>query len=157
MRCRVDERRHDRATAHHRARDGVAHRGAHGGAPPATTTPAGLPTTAVPPATPAPTPAPSTAPSTSMAPTTAPSTTVAVLSSLTLRPDGLGTARFGADPEQVISYVAAILGRPTEDSDWVDETTAFPECPGDEIRSCAGTTSVWCSATSHPPVRVADT
>lgn len=107
--------------------------------PPATTTPAGLPTTAVPPATPVPTPAPTTAPSTTappttVAPTSAPPTTLAVLSSLTLLPDGLGTARFGADPEQVISYVAAILGRPTEDSDWVDETTAFPDCPGDEIR-----------------------
>jgi hypothetical protein len=46
--------------------------------------------------------------------------------------DGLGDARFGADAQDVIDYVVAILGAPTKDSDWV-EAIQFT-CPGSRVR-----------------------
>ena len=53
--------------------------------------------------------------------TTSTSTTaVPRAAALVLRDDGLGDARFGAEPESVISYVTSIIGRPTADSGWAD-------------------------------------
>jgi hypothetical protein len=51
-----------------------------------------------------------------------------------LRPDGLGDALFGTDPDQVIAYVSANLGKPTADSGWADPFSAFGVCPGTEVR-----------------------
>jgi hypothetical protein len=74
--------------------------------------------------------------STSTTSTTSSTTTTSVpkAAKLTLQPDGLGDALFGADPEQVISYVTAVIGAPTDDSGWIDEATSFPACPGTELR-----------------------
>ena len=73
------------------------------------------------------------------APTTQPliPTTVAVstttepiaLQELILTGDGLGSAQFGADPDQVIEYVTSILGSDTGDTGWVDPFT-FAACEG---------------------------
>ena len=73
------------------------------------------------------------------APTTQPPipTTVAVstttepiaLQELILTGDGLGSAQFGADPDQVIEYVTSILGSNTADTGWVDPFT-FAACEG---------------------------
>lgn len=52
---------------------------------------------------------------------------------LTLRVDGLGSARFGAAPEGVIDYVTSILGGNTGDTGWVDPFT-FAACEGDVAR-----------------------
>ena len=46
---------------------------------------------------------------------------------LLLRGDGLGSARFGADPDGVIDYVTSILGGNTGDTGWVDPFT-FADC-----------------------------
>jgi hypothetical protein len=46
----------------------------------------------------------------------------------------LGDALFGADPTQVVSYVTSVLGEPTSDSDWVNSTSEFANCPGEELR-----------------------
>ena len=46
---------------------------------------------------------------------------------LLLRGDGLGSARFGAEPEGVIDYVTSILGGNTADTGWVDPFT-FADC-----------------------------
>jgi hypothetical protein len=73
------------------------------------------------------------------APTTQPPipTTIAVstttepiaLQELILTGDGLGSAQFGADPDQVIEYVTSILGSNTADTGWVDPFT-FAACEG---------------------------
>jgi hypothetical protein len=39
---------------------------------------------------------------------------------LILRPNGLGDAAFGADPDGVIAYVSSIIGPATVDSGWID-------------------------------------
>jgi hypothetical protein len=51
------------------------------------------------------------------------------LQELILTGDGLGSAQFGADPEQVIEYVTSILGSNTADTGWVDPFT-FAACEG---------------------------
>jgi hypothetical protein len=51
------------------------------------------------------------------------------LQELVLTGDGLGSAQFGADPDQVIEYVTSILGSPTDDTGWVDPFT-FAACEG---------------------------
>ncbi len=102
--------------------------------PPSTTPPTTpAPTTTVPPATVPPTTA---AAATTASPTTtaAPTTTVPRGAALVLRDTGLGDAVFGADPDEVIAYVRAILGAPTADSGWADPTTTFGVCPGTEVR-----------------------
>jgi hypothetical protein len=81
----------------------------------------------------------STAPvSTSSTTTTGPSTTTTTEApagaELTLRPDGLGTALFGANPDSVVTYVRSILGPPSNDSDWVDPASLGAPCPGTEVR-----------------------
>ena len=52
---------------------------------------------------------------------------------LVLTSDGLGGARFGTEPNEVVSYVSSILGSPTEDSDWVSPEAL--SCPGSTVRS----------------------
>lgn len=52
---------------------------------------------------------------------------------LLLRPEGLGSAVFGADPQGVIDYVTSILGGNTADTGWVDPFT-FADCRGDQVR-----------------------
>jgi hypothetical protein len=51
------------------------------------------------------------------------------LQELILTGDGLGSAQFGADPDQVIEYVTSILGSNTADTGWVDPF-AFAACEG---------------------------
>jgi hypothetical protein len=93
------------------------------------------------PPTVAPTVAP-TVPSTSAPASTTTSTTVPATTTTTipkaavlvLRADGLGDALFGTDPDQVIAYVSANLGKPTADSGWADPFSAFGVCPGTEVR-----------------------
>jgi hypothetical protein len=54
---------------------------------------------------------------------------------LVLRQDGVGGARFGADAEQVISYITGIVGPPTVDSGWVDAVDSpFGPCSGPRVR-----------------------
>ncbi len=105
-----------------------------------TTAPTAPPTTAVP-TTVAATSTTSTT-STSTTSTSTTSTTAAATTTtsipkaavLVLRDDGLGDALFGADPEQVVAYVTANLGKPTADSGWADPFSAFGVCPGTEVR-----------------------
>lgn len=52
---------------------------------------------------------------------------------LVLRPDGIGSAVFGAEPQGVIDYVTSILGGNTADTGWVDPFT-FADCRGDQVR-----------------------
>jgi hypothetical protein len=77
------------------------------------------------------------------APTTQPPvpTTVAVttttepiaLQELILTGEGIGSAQFGADPDQVVEYVTSILGNNTADTGWVDPYT-FASCEGTVAR-----------------------
>jgi hypothetical protein len=69
---------------------------------------------------------------TTEAPTT---TTVPPGSLLPLRADGIGDARFGADPDDVVKYITTVLGPFTGDSGWVDAPSR--ECPGTEVRYVA--------------------
>jgi hypothetical protein len=55
------------------------------------------------------------------------------LQELILTGDGLGSAQFGADPDQVIEYVSSILGASTADTGWVDPF-AFAACEGTVAR-----------------------
>ena len=95
-----------------------------------TTTP---PTSAAPATSAAPvTTAPVTTTTTTLPPTT--TTTVPVsVQELVLRGDGIGSARFGAAPDDVIDYVTSILGGNTGDTGWVDPFT-FAICEGDVAR-----------------------
>jgi hypothetical protein len=80
--------------------------------------------------------APSTSTSTSTTSTTTSSTTsttVAPGAELVLRPNGLGDAAFGAEPEGVIAYVSSIIGPSTVDSGWIDPLSVGA-CPGTEFR-----------------------
>lgn len=85
---------------------------------------------------PATTPAPTAAPAitTTTAPP-APTTTTEPLAvqELILSTDGFGSARFGAEPEGVISYVTSILGGNTADTGWVAPDT-FAVCLGTVAR-----------------------
>lgn len=69
---------------------------------------------------------------TTLPPTTTTTVPVAV-QELVLRGDGLGSARFGAAPEDVIDYVTSILGGNTGDTGWVDPFT-FAICEGEVAR-----------------------
>jgi hypothetical protein len=112
------------------------------------TTPVVTSTTVVTPATPVPTTdAPTTEALTTVAPTTiavatlppttsieAPTTTTRPIgASLPLRFDGLGDARFGAEPADVIAAISDVLGKPTADSNWV--VASQIGCPGSEART----------------------
>lgn len=63
---------------------------------------------------------------TTLPPTTTTTEPLAI-QELLLRGDGLGAARFGAEPEGVIDYVTSILGGNTADTGWVDPFT-FADC-----------------------------
>lgn len=93
--------------------------------------PTGLPST-VPPPTPAPTSTVAASTTSSTSSTT--TTSVPKAAKLVVAADGLGDALFGAEPEQVISYVTAVIGPPSDDSGWIDANTDFPACPGNELR-----------------------
>lgn len=74
-------------------------------------------------------------PSTSTTSTTvAPTTTLEVVEGLGLSAAGLGDALFGADADQTIEYVTAILGAPTTDSGWQDPLVIGAACPGTKVR-----------------------
>lgn len=62
------------------------------------------------------------------------STTVPDGSSLTLRSDSLGDARFGVEPASVVAYVESVVGAPDSDSGWGDSFSEFGTCPGTEVR-----------------------
>lgn len=83
------------------------------------------------------TPVPTTAPPPDTTTTTSASTTTTTeplsVQELQLRGDGLGSARFGAEPDGVIDYVTSILGGNTGDTGWVDPLT-FAVCDGTVAR-----------------------
>lgn len=70
---------------------------------------------------------------TSTSTTSTTTTTVAPGAELVLRANGLGDAAFGAEPDGVVAYVAAIIGAPTVDSGWIDPLS-IGACPGTEFR-----------------------
>lgn len=99
--------------------------------PPTTTT---TTTTTVPPTTTSTTTTSTTTPTTTTTepgPTT--TTEPAFVEALVLGPDGLGSVRFGADPNGAIDYIVSFLGSPTADTGWV-ASDDFALCPGDEVR-----------------------
>jgi hypothetical protein len=49
---------------------------------------------------------------------------------VTLQPNGLGVARFGATQQQALGALRAKLGRPDETSSWKNGSTPFGICPG---------------------------
>jgi len=66
---------------------------------------------------------------------TTPVSVVDVVSELVLLPVGVGTARFGAAAEGVISYISGIAGPPTADSGWIDALESpFGACSGERVR-----------------------
>jgi hypothetical protein len=79
------------------------------------------------------------APTTTVAATTtsSSSTTTTTISraqeELVLQPDGIGQAKFGADPDGIVEYMSSILGSPSADTGWIDPFT-FALCPGNEVR-----------------------
>ncbi|MFZ4810874.1 MAG: hypothetical protein ACOYL9_05985 [Ilumatobacteraceae bacterium] len=97
-----------------------------------TTTTIAITTTTEPP----PTLPPTTTTSTTTSTTT--TTTIPKAAVLVLREDGLGDALFGAAPDDVVSYVTAILGSPTSDTGWTDPFS-FGVCPGTEVRGVTWT------------------
>jgi hypothetical protein len=70
---------------------------------------------------------------TSTTSSTTTSTTLAPGAELVLRPNGIGDAAFGADPDGVVAYVSSIIGQPTTDTGWVDPLSVGA-CPGTELR-----------------------
>lgn len=87
------------------------------------------PTTTVPATTTTPAPATTAAPTTTEAPTT---TTELLGASLPLRFDGVGDARFGTEPDDVLAYISDRLGDPTADSGWLPANQMG--CQGTESR-----------------------
>ena len=53
---------------------------------------------------------------------------------LILRSDGLGTIRFGVEPEGVVDYVTSLLGDPDDDTGYIDSFSEFGACPGHAVR-----------------------
>ena len=95
--------------------------------------PAGDTTIAATPSTSAITVAPT---STTTTTTTVPPTTTIPpplgVDELVLTSTALGQARMGTDPDQVVSYVSAILGSPTSDTGWVTPES-FVACEGTTV------------------------
>ena len=82
------------------------------------------------------TPAPTTTTTTSTTTTVPPTTTIPPplgVDELILTPSALGQAQMGADPDQVVSYLSAILGAPTNDTGWVTPES-FVACEGTTVR-----------------------
>ena len=103
-----------------------------------TTTTTTIAPTTIAPTTVAPTTVPATTSTTAVPTTTteAPTTTTVPPGSLlALRSDGVGDARFGARPDDVINYVTKVIGPQTSDSGWVDAPTR--RCPGTVVRFVA--------------------
>jgi len=99
-----------------------------------TTTTSAAPTTTsttIPVTTAAPTSTTSSTTSTTSSTTT--STTLAPGAELVLRPNGLGDAAFGVDPDGTVAYITSIIGKPTIDTGWVDPLSVGA-CPGTELR-----------------------
>jgi hypothetical protein len=100
-----------------------------------TTTSTTVPITVAPTTTTSTTP-PTTSTTTTVAPTTtteAPTTTTEPPgASLPLLFDGIGDARFGTNPDDVITYISGVLGKPTADTGWVG--AGGVGCDGDEAR-----------------------
>jgi hypothetical protein len=69
------------------------------------------------------------APTTTAAPTT---TTEPPGASLPLRFDGVGDARFGLNPDDVLQTISKVLGRTTADTNWVKASDL--DCDGTEAR-----------------------
>ena len=86
--------------------------------------------TTVPPSTDSPTTSSTSTTST----TTTTTTTVVEGDELILRSNGLGSARFGVEPDGVIAFVTSLLGPPDSDSGYVDSFSEFGTCPGSEVR-----------------------
>lgn len=55
---------------------------------------------------------------------------------LDLSPEGLGDVSFGLDPNTVIEEIAALVGDPDLDTDWIPSTpNAYGSCPGQAMRA----------------------
>ena len=61
-------------------------------------------------------------------------TTIVEGAELFLRSDGLGSIRFGVEPDSVVDYVSSLLGDPDSDTGYVDSFSEFGTCPGTEVR-----------------------
>lgn len=82
-------------------------------------------------------PAPETTTSSSTSTSTTTSTTTTTLvqgADLFLRSDGLGSVRFGVEPDSVVDYVTSLLGEPDSDTGYIDSFSEFGTCPGTEVR-----------------------
>lgn len=66
--------------------------------------------------------------------TTTTTTTLVEGEELILRSNGLGSARFGVEPDGVIAFVTSVLGSPDSDTGYVDSFSQFGTCPGSEVR-----------------------
>jgi hypothetical protein len=69
--------------------------------------------------------------------TTAPATTTTtgpLEEPILFRPDGLGVATFGTDPDDTVATMALFLGPPTDDTGWVSSFDTFGVCPGPNAR-----------------------
>ncbi|MGH8928567.1 MAG: hypothetical protein ACRDWH_09470 [Acidimicrobiia bacterium] len=115
----------------------ILFRGSEPDASPTTTSDATAATTAA--TTPA-TTAPTTLATIGATTTTSRSTTTSIaasstlgdpLTTLDLQPTGVGDIGFGADSEDAVAQISAVLGAPTEDTGW---SPGFETCPGTEVR-----------------------
>ncbi|MEN9804061.1 MAG: hypothetical protein RIS41_908 [Actinomycetota bacterium] len=81
-------------------------------------------------------PSTTTTSSTSSTSTSTSSTTTTIVegAELFLRSDGLGTIRFGVEPDGVVDYVSSLLGDPDSDTGYIDSLSEFGTCPGTEVR-----------------------
>ena len=61
-------------------------------------------------------------------------TTIVEGAELFLRSDGLGSIRFGVEPDGVVDYVSSLLGDPDSDTGYIDSFSEFGTCPGTEVR-----------------------
>jgi hypothetical protein len=94
-----------------------------------------LVTTGAPTATTVPTSTTSTSSTSSTSTTTSTTTTTVVEGAeLFLRSDGLGSIRFGVEPDGVVDYVSSLLGDPDSDTGYIDSLSEFGTCPGTEVR-----------------------
>jgi hypothetical protein len=81
-------------------------------------------------------PATTSTSSTSSTSTSTSTTTTTIIegAELFLRSDGLGTIRFGVEPDGVVDYVSSLLGDPDADTGYIDSFSEFGTCPGTEVR-----------------------
>jgi hypothetical protein len=95
-----------------------------------------LVTTGAPSVTTTTSPATTSTSSTSSTSTSTSTTTTTIVegAELFLRSDGLGTIRFGVEPDGVVDYVSSLLGDPDSDTGYIDSFSEFGTCPGTEVR-----------------------